>query len=154
MSDPKLTIYTSRDVLNELAATLDRTSIAHLTTDDGAVVEFKIQRTRVPGCVISPAPLTFGGTKPEDILGRMVHLRPYYQVPTGRGSRGLARSPWVVPAWVEEASNDREMVTVKIHHDYDGPWRMQGSYYPKELHQSACVCPACRGNGIFRLKGA
>lgn len=102
-----------------------------------------------------PRPVTHAGESPESLVDRLVLVRPHYQVPTGRGSRGPARSPWVRPAYVDRVASDGTRVWVTIHHDSAGPWPMEQLFHPRELHQvSVCECAACAGDGIHELKGA
>lgn len=98
-------------------------------------------------------PYTYANVPPQDLPG-LVNVRPYYRVPTGRCWLSSARSPWTVPAYVDSVTTFGDMVRVTIHHDFDGPWKMQSIFYPHELHQPNCGCAACKGDGIHKLHGA
>jgi hypothetical protein len=87
------------------------------------------------------------------MVGRVVAVRPYFHVPSGPGSFTPERSAFAFRATVKETFGD-EMVVLRFLED-SGPWRREGAYYPRELHDvSVCKCPACEGGGISVHQGA
>ncbi len=92
--------------------------------------------------------------KPGDILGRLVHVRPYYSVPTGRGSSQPARSPFTQRARVTEEFGEEMVIVHFASEAYHAPWAPRAAYFPRELHTLTCECPACEGEGIASLRGA
>ncbi|MDP9611561.1 hypothetical protein [Streptomyces demainii] len=104
-------------------------------------------------------PITHEGTKPADLVGLLVLVRPYYHVPDGRSSLRSVRSPYTFEARVIETFSD-EMVKVRFTWASDSaPWRMEAIFYPRELHRTGgwfpmCRCPACAGDGIHEERGA
>jgi hypothetical protein len=98
-------------------------------------------------------PRTFKHARAEDLVGRLLHARPYYHVPAGRSCLISARSPWTVPVYINSASFG-DALRGTIHHDFKGPWLAQQSFYVRELHMDDCGCAACCGDGIHRLHGA
>lgn len=98
-------------------------------------------------------PTTFKGVEPADMIGQYVRVRPYYHVPSGPSSFSSARSPFTFAARVVEPFGS-ETVVVRFTFGTGASW--DRAYYPRELHQMGCTCPACawNGDGIHRRQGA
>lgn len=94
-------------------------------------------------------PITHVGEAPKSLVGRLVNVRPYYSVPSGRSSLTSVRSPFVYEAKVIETHGE-EMVQVRFTLVNDSaPWNREAAFYPKELHQAhVCECAACKGTGL------
>ncbi|MFC8428571.1 hypothetical protein [Streptomyces sp. NPDC057253] len=98
-------------------------------------------------------PVTHDDDSRESLVGRVVAVRPYYHEPSGPGSFRSKRSPFTARAEVKETFGD-EMVVLRFLDDA-GPWRREGAYFPRELHNvQACKCPACTSGGIDTHQGA
>ncbi|MFB7782083.1 hypothetical protein ACFC1D_05145 [Streptomyces vinaceus] len=98
-------------------------------------------------------PVTHKGHSPDSLVGRLVLVRPFYRVPSGRSGLKSVRSPFVFEAHVIEACGD--MVKVRYTWATDRPWPTVELFHPAELHQvRVCECAACKGDGINGHTGA
>lgn len=102
-------------------------------------------------------PFTWEGTSPEDLVGKLVGVRPHYSVPSSRSSLTPARSPFTFEARVVEVFGS-ESVLVEFARGTSVPWERRAMFHPHELHRAGreCACPACTamGDGIHTLHGA
>lgn len=86
----------------------------------------------------------------------LVRVRPFYKVPSGRGSLTTARSPFAFEGVVVGVLAG-SMVTVRMQVFQDcAPWPVEGTFDVCELHKAHyCECAACKGeNGIAEKDGA